>query len=144
MVNNSNNISAYQGMPPSSAGDRRNPISGGPLYQPEEVLALLDKGDDQTVLWTRKCKNDVQVVLAYEMAEVRSLVREAITQGRYINSEWCVQKPTGPWAACDSYKIERSEWVEHAHKDMRIEYYVKFAIGKTGKILLLVSCHLSQ
>lgn len=67
-----------------------------------------------------------------------------ITQGQYVNSQWCVQKPTGPWAACDGYRLFRDEWVEYAHKEMRYEYYVKFAIGKTGKLLLLVSCHLSR
>ena len=143
MVNNTNNVSAYQGQPPNGAGDERIYIEGGPLYLPAGVLALLDAGENHTILWTRKCKNDVQQ-LAYEISEVQVRLRQAITQGQYLNSEWCVQKPTGPWAACDGYRLFRNEWVDYAHKEMRFEYYVKFAIGKTGKLLLLVSCHLSQ
>jgi hypothetical protein len=142
MVNNTNNVSAYQGQPPSTLGNIRIYIEG-PLYPVEEVLKLLDSGDEKTHLWTRKCIQDVEN-MALEIEDVRNLVRQAITQGKYINSEWCVQKPTGPWAACDGYRLFREEWVEYAHKTMRFEYYVKFAIGKTGKILLLVSCHMSQ
>jgi len=35
------------------------------------------------------------------------------------------------------------EWVATASKEMGVEYFVKFAVGKTGQLLLLVSCHLS-
>ena len=142
MVNNVVNVSAYQGQPPANSAGGRTYIPGGPLYLPKDVLALLDIGESHTILWTRKCTNDVGG-LAYDIREVQVLLKEAITRGRYVNSEWCVQKPTGPWAACDAYRLSRDEWIDRAHKKMRIEYYVKFAIGKTGKVLLLVSCHLS-
>ncbi len=140
MVNNTTNVSVYSGQPPSEAGSKRIHIEDEPLYAVTDVLALLDAGDEQTVLWTRKCIADVQQ-LAYEISDVRALLKQALTGGQYLKSEWCVQKPTGPWAACDSYRLQRIEWIEHAHKEMHIEYYVKFAIGKTGKLLLLVSCH---
>lgn len=143
MVNNAINVSAYEGQPPRAVGDDRNYISGGPLYAVEGVLALLDVGAPTTILWTKQCKRDVQQ-LAYEIADVQKLIEQAVSQGQYVNSQWCVQKPTGPWAACDGYRLFRDEWVEYAHKEMRYEYYVKFAIGKTGKCLLLVSCHLSR
>lgn len=142
MVNNTFNVSAYEGEPPSEASESRIHIEG-PLYSVENVLKILDLGEEQTHLWTRKCIRDVEN-LALDIPEVQTLVREAITQGQYLKSEWCVQRPTGPWAACDGYRLLRNEWVQHAHKEMRFEYYVKFAIGKTGKILLLVSCHTSH
>ncbi|MEM5528246.1 hypothetical protein WN093_05390 [Gammaproteobacteria bacterium AS21] len=137
------NVSAYEGLPPSEVGVVSYYISDGPLYSLTDVLALLDTGESSTILWTRKCKNDVQQ-LSYEIADVQKLIKQAVTQGRYINSQWCRQQPTGPWAACDSYRLSRDEWVEYAYKEMRYKYYVKFAIGKTGKLLLLVSCHLSH
>lgn len=143
MVNNVINVSAYQGKPPSAEGDERVYISGGPLYLVKDVEALLDAGENHTIFWTRQCKNDIQQ-LAYDISDVQQLIKQAITQGQYLNSEWCVQKPTGPWAACDSYRLFRDEWVEYAYKEIRYEYYIKFAIGKTGKLLLLVSCHLSH
>lgn len=142
MVNNAINVSAYSGQPPGGAGGDRTYIEGGPLYAVTDVLALLNAGDSQTMLWTRKCIADVQQ-LAYDISDVRTLLKQALTGGKYLKSEWCVQQPTGPWAACDSYRLQRTEWIEHAHKEMHIEYYVKFAIGKTGKLLLLVSCHIS-
>ena len=143
MVNNVINVSAYSGQPPGDTGDNRNHIAGGPLYPVADVLQLLAAGDSKTTLWTRKCIQDV-AGLGYEMVDERRLLRQAITEGHYLNSEWCVQRPTGPWAACDGYRLQRNEWVETAHKEIRFEYYVKFAIGKTGQLLLLISCHMSQ
>jgi len=142
MVNNVFNVSVYEGEPPSETSESRIYIDG-PLYSVERVLEILDLGEEQTHLWTNRCRKHVQN-LALDMLEVQTLVRDAVTQGKYLNSEWCVQKPTGPWAACDGYRVIRNEWVEYAHREMRFEYYVKFAIGKTGKILLLVSCHTSH
>lgn len=140
MVNNAINVSAYQGKPPSEETSNRIYIDGGPLYDVSDVLSLIDLGDTHTTVWTSKGRIDVQK-LAYEISDVRELLKHAIQYGKYNKSEWCLQKPTGPWAACDGYVVKRNEWIPHAHKDMCIEYYVKFAIGKTGKLLLLVSCH---
>ena len=142
MVNNTYNVSSYEGQPPSDTGGSRIYIEG-PLYPIDSVLEILDSGDDQTYLWTNKCIRDVGR-LSLDMSEVTLLIKQAVTQGRYQKSEWCVQKPTGPWAACDGYQLYRNEWIDYAHKEMSIEYYIKFAIGKTGKILLLISCHTSQ
>lgn len=142
MVNNAINVSAYEGTPPSESSESRIYIEG-PLYPVDDVLKILDLGEEQTHLWTSKCRKHVQS-LALDMLEVQALVRDAIVSGKYLKSEWCVQKPTGPWAACDGYHLFRDEWLEHARIEMRFEYYVKFAIGKTGKILLLVSCHTSN
>ena len=50
----------------------------------------------------------------------------------------------GPWAACDAYVLVRTEHLPHLRKDMECEYYIKFAIGKTGTVLLLASCHLPE
>lgn len=143
MVNNAVNVSAYEGTPPASREEGRVHIDSGPLYDKSTVLALLDQGDEHTKLWTKKCIQDVQR-LEFDIEDVRALLKQALLNGRYVNSEWCVQNPTGPWAACDSYCLVRAEWNDHAYKDMHYEYYVKFAINKAGKLLLLVSCHLSQ
>ncbi|MFT5758590.1 MAG: hypothetical protein ACI9LM_003336 [Alteromonadaceae bacterium] len=145
MVNNRVNVSAYSGLPPIEVSSDTIYIEDGPLYDVEKVLQLLTEGDEKTIPWTRKCKTDLQK-WSLDKEDARQIVKDAISQqeGTYLNSQWCVQNPTGPWAGCDSYKLVRDEWVEYAHKYMRFEYYVKFAIGKTGKILLLVSCHLSQ
>ncbi|MDD5035600.1 MAG: hypothetical protein PHE55_12670 [Methylococcaceae bacterium] len=142
MVNTRKNLSAYTGTPPSDDQADRS-IVGGPLYAKADVLAVLTQGESSVVPWTCKCKDDV-LRLALDADDLRALVKEAVQGGRYVQSEWCVQQPNGPWAACDAYQLFRSEWVQAAHKNMRFEYYVKFAMGRTGKLLLLVSCHLSQ
>lgn len=142
MVNNVKNLSAFLGAPPlSEQADRR--IAAGPLYVAADVLALLKQGDAALIPWTRKCKDDL-MRLMLEISDAQALVREALQSGHYRNSEWCVQSPSGPWAACDAYTLRRAEWVQAAHKEMIFEYYIKFAIGKTGKLLLLVSCHEPQ
>ncbi|CAM3791850.1 hypothetical protein VA7868_03124 [Vibrio aerogenes CECT 7868] len=142
MVNNKINISAFKQQPPADVGESRLYLNG-PLYPKEKVLEILDAGDHHTRLWTRKCIRDV-ANLALEMDEVRLLIRQAIILGTYISSEWCVQKPNGPCAACDGYRLYRNEWAEYARKTIRFEYYVKFAVTRNEKILLLVSCHPSQ
>lgn len=75
--------------------------------------------------------------------DLAGLIGEAVRCGRFLGAEWCVQKPDGPWVACDAYSLRRHEWIEAAGKEMLAEYYIKFAIGKTGLLLLLASCHLS-
>ncbi len=142
MVNNPTNLSAYDGQPPS-VGHVSLRIAGGPLYTKEQVLALVERGAAALVPWTRKCKNDLQR-LALDSEGALELVHEALCGGRFRNSEWCVQQPSGPWAACDAYQLSRREWVPAAHKEMTFEYFIKFAVGKTGKLLLLVSCHEPQ
>ncbi|QTQ33515.1 Uncharacterized protein pbN1_35290 [Aromatoleum bremense] len=37
--------------------------------------------------------------------------------------------------------MTRLEWHHAAHKELRITYYLKFAISKTGSMLLSISNH---
>lgn len=142
MVNNVN-ISRYSCRPPDSANDSRE-ISGGPLYQPADILAILgENGCNSLIPWTRKCINDMQKY-ALDSDDADEFIRIGMRNGHFLGSEWCEQKPNGPWAACDAYRVFRREWIKAADKEMDVEYYIKFAIGKTGLILLLVSCHLSE
>ncbi|EKO3892080.1 hypothetical protein P0F32_003252 [Vibrio metschnikovii] len=143
MVNNQLNVSAFEQQPPATTTTTERIHIDGPLYVVEDVLRILESEANTAIPWTRKCIQNIES-LALDTDDIRDLLKQAITQGQYVNSEWCVQKPTGPWAACDSYRLQREEWREHAYKYMSCNYYVKFAIGKTGKILLLVSCHVSQ
>lgn len=140
---NTVNVSAYKGTPPQEPSvDGRHYIEGGPIYSLEDLESLLDQGENLLRLWTKDCVKDVQNLFDGDLSGVLELLKTiAADKARYLKSEWCVQKPTGPWAACDSYQILREEWIQHAHKYMSIEYYVKFAIGKTGSLLLVISCH---
>lgn len=133
-------VSRYTGPLPAGGADRIMP--GGPLYPAEEVLKLLKAGGGTVRVWTRKCVADVQQ-LALDPDDLVVLLSEAVARGRFTGSEWCQQKPSGPWAACDAYALTRCEWVQAARKELAFDYYLKYAIGKTGAILLLVSCHLS-
>ncbi|RZI61918.1 MAG: hypothetical protein EOP37_06010 [Rubrivivax sp.] len=62
--------------------------------------------------------------------------------GHYLHSEWC-ENGEGFVAACDAYAIEREETTQ-AGRDVRVAYFVKFAISRAGSLILLVSCHLSS
>lgn len=138
MVNNKN-VSAFRGEPP--ADGRACKIRSGPLYSPSDVLAILEL--NPPTLWTRRCVGDV-ASLGFDIEGVRSLLREALIQNRYHNSEWCQNCLDGPWAACDSYLLRRLEWNDNAHKELTCEYYLKFAIARTGQLILTVSCHTSS
>ena len=120
-------------------GNSSRDIVPGPLYDPADVLNLLKNA--QTInFWTSKCGQDVQK-LAFDQEDVCELLRSAIVGGTFKNSEWCVQRPDGPWAACDAYCVNRLESIPTRHTEVSIEYYLKFAISLNGNALLVAYCH---
>lgn len=127
------------GSPPSDEGASRK-IAGGSLYERASVLAVLEQGETAIVPWTRKCISDLKKHELDHLDVIR-LIQTALAQGRHKGSEWCTDKPGGVWAACDSYQVVEKCWVPAAHKEMDFEYYLKFAIGKNGRVILTVSCH---
>lgn len=145
MVNNKN-VSAYEGPPTASPSSKdRHYIEDGPIYELQSIEKVLELGESGLFLWTKECIKDVRDRLELEMSDLLSLF-QIISSGNatYLKSEWCIQKPNGSWAACDSYSIKREEWIKYAHKYMDITYYIKFAINKSGKLLLTISCHTSK
>lgn len=136
----SRSLSRYSGEPPKPGDGRSRKISGGPLYPVEDVLHVLNKGQVQVT--TRNARSDVRK-LCLGLEDLVTILRQALTAGLYHDSEWCQLSNNDKWAACDSYRLLRMEWIEAAVEDMEMEYYIKFAIGSTGTLLLLVSCHLS-
>ena len=131
-------ISQYSGELPKSEKDRKIKGQTTPLYGSSDVLGLLDQG--KLIAWSNGCARDMQK-WCLDQDDIESLTKYAIEYGQYLGSEWCQPKQNGPWAACDAYRFIRKEWNEDAYKEMDFEYYIKVAIGKTGKILLLASCH---
>jgi len=132
------NVSRYAGDPPVADGSPDRIIRGGPLYEEKEVLSLAAAG--QLLLWSSGAIRDAQK-WSFELDDLCRLVSLAVQRGRYLRSEWCEQRPNGPWAACDAYRVTRFEWNEAAHKDFELAYYMKFAISKTGQMLLSASNH---
>lgn len=114
-------------------------ISGGPLYPRDEILALV-RSSVNVIPATEKAIKDVQK-LCLEHAGLLDLLDCCVTSGRFIGSEWCELGTGGALAACDAYHLCRREWNQYAHKELPVEYYVKFCIGKTGQVVLLISCH---
>ncbi|MCZ2098445.1 MAG: hypothetical protein LC121_19720 [Anaerolineae bacterium] len=102
------------------------------------MLSLAAAG--QLLLWSSGAIRDAQK-WSFELDDLCRLVSLAVQRGRYLRSEWCEQRPNGPWAACDAYRVTRFEWNEAAHKDFELAYYMKFAISKTGQMLLSASNH---
>lgn len=139
MVSDRLNLSAWQGsLPVSDSADRS--IKGGPLYVAQQVLCVLERGESAIHLWTRKCISDTKR-FDLDLEQALDLVGAAVKNGKFKGSQWCVDKPGGSWVACDSYQVCLRQWIEAARKNMDFEYYIKFAIGRTGKVLLIVSCH---
>ena len=139
MVNNK--IVSLYGADLPEVGPGRE-IKGGPLYGKDRVLELLAK-EENIRTWTRKCTDDLQI-WSLELEDVAELIRIGLGKGKFLGSELCEQKKNGPRAACDAYRVFRLEWSKVAYKKIPTEYYIKFAINKTGKLLLMVSCHPSS
>lgn len=135
-------LSRFRDSPPEGWVDVKDRTIGcGPLYEAQEVLLLItDKNAIRPS--TSKCISDIQK-LALENDDLASLLTRALKAGRYVNSVWC-RVSSKAIAACDAYVVSDKEWVEAAGKEIEYQYYLKFAIGSTGKLLLMVSCHLSQ
>jgi len=131
-------VSQYTGELPTSDRDRKIKGLQGPLYDPAVVLDILDKGE--LIPWSKGCIEDMQY-WEFDQDDIEDLTRYALKFGQYIDSEWCQPKFGGPCAACDAYRFSRKEWNESAFKDISYDYFIKVAIGKTGKVLLLASCH---
>jgi len=132
------NLSAYDGDLPSDGKTRK--IAGGPLYALARIKALT-KLPDAVNLWTAKARRDV-ANLAMAPADVGDMIRQ-LTEHDYRDSEWC-DNGKGSCAACDAYALTRDEYVEHAGKSYRMVYFLKFAESRTGKLVLIVSCHTSN
>lgn len=131
-------LSEYSLHPPED-GQGRVKIANGPLYDLARVQKLAAAGQLNT--WTDRCDKTVYELFAGDLAAVADLLGK-LRPANYRNSEWCTNG-RNHWAACDAYALHRVEWMASAGKEMTIEYFVKFAVGKTGQLLLLVSCHLS-
>lgn len=136
MISSRLNVSAYDGMPPEDADDRT--IAEGPLYAPDDIVALTS--EEKVVLWSAGAIRDAEK-WSLDVSDVVSLIEHAIRQGRYRGSEWCLQKPRGPWAACDAWIVTVDEWIEAAGRSLPTTNYLKFCIAKTGSMLLSVSNH---
>ncbi len=129
------NLSAYAGDLPKDSGDRK--IPDGPLYKLAEIQTVA-AAPGAVQLWTAKCRRDA-ANLTLDAADVGTMLQE-LTGRDYRDSEWC-DNGKGAWAACDAYTLRRLEYLESASKSFRMEYFLKFALSKTGKLVLMVSCH---
>jgi hypothetical protein len=131
-------VSEYSQSPPLNGGGLK--IAGGPLYDLARIQAVADQGRGLR-FWTRKCESNAQA-LGLDAEDAAGLLCELQQPRNFRNSEWCTDGRV--WAACDAYALERREWVNAARKHMNIEYFLKFALAKTGALVLMVSCHTSS
>jgi hypothetical protein len=139
VINNERNVSRYDADPPASGDNTTNrKIPGGPLYPAHEVAVLAEQS--ALIFWTRGAVEDSQK-WKIDVADASSLLTAALRSGRFLGAEWCKQKSSGPWAACDAYPVTRREWRQAAHRDVECTYYIKFAVSKTGQVLLMASNH---
>jgi hypothetical protein len=143
MVNNTI-VSRFTGNLPAEDSPAARRIKGGGLYDKQEVLGILGGKPSEVVIpWTRRCAEHLQK-FSMDVDDAAHLLDLCMRHGTFLGSEWCQQKPNGAWAACDAYKVNYREWNHAAQKDFLIEYYVKFGIGRSGKVLLVASCHPSE
>ena len=130
-------VSEYSLNPPED-GQGRVKIAKGPLYDLARVQRLATAGGLNT--WTDRCDKAVYELFAGDLEAVAGLLGH-LRPADYRDSEWCTNGRNA-LAACDAYALRRLEWVASAGREMGVEYFVKFAVGKAGQLVLLVSCHL--
>ena len=131
-------LSEYNRDPPQVPGTGRVKIDGGPLYDLERIQNLV-RDEAQLIAWTEKCRKDIRKLFDDDFSLVAELIG-CLKPTDYIDSEWC-ENGKGALAACDAYSIRRLEVMPATGKTMPVEYFLKFAVGKTGKLVLTVSCH---
>lgn len=133
-------LSEYSAEPPEQPGRFKILTPGRqPLY-PLARVHHLARDEKRLFLWTRRCRLNVHELFDSDLDRVAELVLSLRPEG-YIDSEWC-ENGQGGLAACDAYRTRRQETMAATGQPVTVEYFVKFAIGKTGQLLLLVSCHL--
>ncbi|TMM46087.1 hypothetical protein FCS21_07185 [Colwellia ponticola] len=143
MVSNLN-LSLYSGSPPQNS-DGNLKISNGPLYSKESVMKILTElGADSINVVTRKASRHIQKYDLDIDDGVLKLLKMALNSGKYLNSQWCEHGKGSTWSACDAYSVIENKWYETMHDYLETKWYIKFAIGKTGKLILIVSCHTSD
>ena len=140
------NISLWEGPVPSEEqlqAPKGRQIAEKRLYPVERVQSILAKGAEHVVLWTKGCRDDVSARL-WDTEDVLELLQHALISGKAVRPEWCAAMPTGPLAACDVYIVYRKERHPVTGRDILMQYYLKFAIAKTEKVVLVVSCHTTE
>lgn len=131
-------VSEYSGSLPLDG--RGLKIAGGPLYDLARIQQLVG-GHGAIRFWTRKSEFDASE-LNLDVGDIAQWLQE-LKQQDFRNSEWCTDGSRA-WAACDAYVLRRSEWIAAARKHMPVDYFLKFALAKTGALVLMVSCHTSS
>lgn len=129
-------VSEYSLNPPTAFG--RFKIPGGPLYDLARIKLLVED-ENKLLSWTPKCRNDVHKFFSGDLAEVADLIQR-LKPANYRDSEWC-ENGKGSMLACDAYTVQRTEVLPATGKQETFEYFLKFAIGKSGVLVLVVSCH---
>lgn len=130
-------VSEYS-LNPHEGGQGRVKITSGPLYDLARVQTLA-RDENQLKAWTEKCRKDVLKWFDNDLERVGALIL-SLKPGDYIDSEWC-ENGKGSIAACDAYSISVMETAPATGRPVRMAYFLKFAVGKTGALVLIVSCH---
>lgn len=126
-------VSNYKrGAPPRDASDYRVIQANHPLYPITDVLEHLQAGGKSSLqVITKKCGRDMRDE-GLDLQDVFELVKFGLSNGKFVNAQWCQVLPPGAWCACDSYEIAGPSG------DL---LYIKLAFNEVKSKILLVSCH---
>lgn len=141
---NNINLSIYnRGQPP---GLGRSRYIDGPIYGKTDAknLALAHQQELSTV----ESRNHAQD-MGLSASQISDLLVLAIDSGFYHTSEWCIQsvvkaKNKAFWVATDVYLVTRVETDHKTGNEVVRDYYLKFGISRSGKMILFISNHLER
>ncbi len=130
-------VSSYKKNAPTqalNAGERK--IPGGPLYK--NLLSKLDNCEVKAI--TNKCIQDMRCC-SLEIWDLRDLIKLALQQNNFINSQWCSTTKDHVIAACDAYTVSKTIPNPLADVPETTTYYIKFFESSTGNAIATVSLH---
>lgn len=123
-----------QPVEPSLTGDQRV-IGRNPIYILDALKTRIASPAD-VVLATRDCRHDVAAALMWTTDDVHRTLMQ-LRESEYVNSQWC-QTGSRYWCPSDAYVVNHCKT---GHEGQFHDVYLKFGLGATGKLLLVVSCH---
>ena len=132
-------VSEYSTNPPAELGGGRVKITAGPLYGLARVQALIED-ENNLMIVTDKGRKDFRKWFDDDLQQIADLIG-LLMESDYIDSEWCETGKGAAIAACDAYRLRVNESDPVTGRRDQMQYFLKFAVSKTGAVVLMLSCH---
>ncbi|MEM6050490.1 hypothetical protein AAH450_07890 [Erwinia sp. P7711] len=111
-------------------------INSGPLYP--DLLENLDRCQVNSVTTNT---NNFMTLHMIDLGDLRGFAKLALSQGEYLNSQWCNGNAPKGIFACDAYIVPAPLYTPQERREMTTLMYVKLCITDTGNTVAVISLH---